>query len=165
MHQPAWVRERLHTHSAMNKLLPSSKTPTLPKAQPLMTQAPHHDRGSRSASTLILYPNPKPIPNAHPNSQFMVRGNPRRGTPGPALEVAAGTIVCAMRGWASDGPEADDAACLADGFSALRLHCDRLLLRGGQVGWLVCVDPSSPRALSAGVTFLIFTHALPFVGV
>ena len=66
----------------------------------------------------------------------MVRGNPRRGTPAPALEVSAGTVVCAMRGWASDAPEADDGACLAVGFGALRLVCDRLLLRGGQVGCL-----------------------------
>ena len=65
--------------------------------------------------------------------QFMVRGNPRRGAPAPALEVTAGTVVAAMRGWASDAPEADDAACLAHGFGALRLACDRLLLRGGQV--------------------------------
>ncbi len=66
--------------------------------------------------------------------QLMVRGDPRRGAPAPVLEVTAGTVVCAMRGWAGDAPEADDAACLAEGFGALRLVCDRLLLRGGQVG-------------------------------
>ena len=65
--------------------------------------------------------------------QFMVRGNPRRGAPAPTMEVSAGTIVWAMRGWASDVTEADDGACLADGFGALRCACDRLLLRGGQV--------------------------------
>ncbi len=64
----------------------------------------------------------------------MVRGNPRRGAPAPVLEVTAGTVVCALRGWAGDAPEADDASCLAEGFGALRLVCDRLLLRGGQVG-------------------------------
>ena len=55
-------------------------------------------------------------------------------TPAPALEVTAGTVVCALPGWSNDAAADDEASCLAKGFGALRLTCDRLLLRGGQVG-------------------------------